>query len=123
MKIQYMKTKLLLLLILISASGFSQVIYSDEFDQGINNLNGNNRLTTSIENNNLKIVGNGTGPANCSTKSAVPSGFAATIRSMISIAFALMMSSRSVTCRGVKPFDTIDRSRKCFGSSMLIIDP
>lgn len=60
MKIQYMKTKLLLLLILISASGFSQVIYSDEFDQGINNLNGNNRLTTSIENNNLKIVGNGT---------------------------------------------------------------
>ncbi|MCU0260784.1 MAG: hypothetical protein MUE78_07175 [Ilumatobacteraceae bacterium] len=23
----------------------------------------------------------------------------------------------------MNPFDTIDRSRKCFGSSMLIIDP
>ena len=42
---------------------------------------------------------------------------------MISFAFVFTTSSTAVISFGVKPFETIERSRKCFGSSMLIIDP
>ncbi len=55
-----MKAKLLILLFLISLNNcFSQAIYSDEFDQGINNLTSSTSLNSSINNSNLQINGNG----------------------------------------------------------------
>ena len=42
---------------------------------------------------------------------------------MIWFALTFTTSSTAVISFGVKPLDTIERSRKCFGSSMLIIEP
>lgn len=59
-----MKTKLLLTLLLLnSLIGFSQIIYSDEFNEGINKFSSSSALSTSLNNNNLRIVGNGTSGA------------------------------------------------------------
>jgi hypothetical protein len=55
-----MRTTLLLSFLLTSFYSFSQVLYSDKFDQGINNFNSTNSLTTSLNNTNLIISGNGT---------------------------------------------------------------
>jgi hypothetical protein len=56
-----MKTKLLLTILLLhSFIVIAQVIYSEEFDEGINKFSSSSSLTTSINNNNLLIVGNGT---------------------------------------------------------------
>jgi len=54
-----MKTKLLLTLLLISNYTFSQVIYSDSFNQGINNVTSSASLTSSLSNDNVQISGNG----------------------------------------------------------------
>jgi len=58
-----MRTTLLLSFLLTSFYSFSQVLYSDKFDQGINNFNSTNSLTTSLNNTNLIISGNGTSGA------------------------------------------------------------
>lgn len=54
-----MKTKLLIITLLLSINSFSQTIYSDEFNEGINNFTSTTSLNTSISNNNLTINGNG----------------------------------------------------------------
>jgi|TARA_R110002012_G_scaffold56395_3_gene144521 chitinase len=58
-----MKTKLLIIIFLSSLNSFSQVIYSEQFDQGINNFQSTTSLTTSLNNDNLTINGNGTSGA------------------------------------------------------------
>lgn len=59
-----MKTKLLLTLVLLnSLISFSQIIYSDEFNESINNFSSTASLATSLNNNNLEITGNGTSGA------------------------------------------------------------
>ncbi len=70
-----------------------------------------------------QMISNGSAAATCSTKSQVFSGKSASNRSMIWFALVFTTSSTAVISLGVKPFDTIERNRKCFGSSMLIIDP
>lgn len=58
-----MRRKLLIITLLTSFHCFSQVIYSDEFNQGINNFQSTASLTTSLNNDNLMINGNGTSGA------------------------------------------------------------
>ena len=58
-----MRTKLLIITLLTSFHCFSQVIYNDEFNQGINSFQSTTSLTTSLNNNNLTINGNGTSGA------------------------------------------------------------
>ncbi|MCH2045852.1 MAG: glycoside hydrolase family 9 protein, partial [Saprospiraceae bacterium] len=59
-----MKTKIFfIIMLLISLNCFSQVIYSEEFDQGVNNFTSTSSLSTSINNNTLQISGNGTSSA------------------------------------------------------------
>ena len=59
-----MKTKLLFtVLFFYSLTTVSQVLYSDEFDGNINNSTSSSSLTTSLNNNNLRIFGNGTAGA------------------------------------------------------------
>lgn len=59
-----MKNKILTFLFLFTSFiCTSQVLYSDEFNQGINNLSSSSSLTTSLNNNTLQIVGNGTSSA------------------------------------------------------------
>lgn len=59
-----MKSPLLLIILsLCSFICFSQVIYSDKFNEGINNATSSASLTTSINNNNLRITGDGTSGA------------------------------------------------------------
>lgn len=58
-----MKTKLLIIIFLLSLNSFSQVIYNEQFDQGINNFQSTTSLTTSLNNDNLTINGNGTSGA------------------------------------------------------------
>ena len=70
-----------------------------------------------------QMISSGNGPAKHFTKSAVRSGWSAIIRSTSSEAWIFTWSSTAAMCFGVKPFDTIERSRKCFGSSIEIIDP
>ncbi|NJM78428.1 MAG: T9SS type A sorting domain-containing protein [Flavobacterium sp.] len=55
-----MKKILLFLSIVFFNSIHSQVIYSDNFDQGVNNTTFPPSYTTSLVSNNLRIVGNGT---------------------------------------------------------------
>ncbi|WP_397444947.1 glycosyl hydrolase family 18 protein [Polaribacter sp. R77954] len=54
-----MKKLLFSLFLIYSINSNSQVIYSDEFDAGINKLNGFDNLISSLDNNTLKITGNG----------------------------------------------------------------
>lgn len=59
-----MKTKLLLSLFLLNfLISYSQIIYSDEFNESINNFSSTASLATSLNNNNLEITGNGTSGA------------------------------------------------------------
>ena len=58
-----MRTTLLFIILLTSIHCFSQVIYNDEFNQGINSFQSTTSLTTSLNNNNLTINGNGTSGA------------------------------------------------------------
>jgi endoglucanase len=58
-----MRIKLLIITLLTSFHCFSQVIYNDEFNQGINSFQSTTSLTTSLNNNNLTINGNGTSGA------------------------------------------------------------
>jgi len=59
-----MKNKLLsFFLFLCSSSAIAQVIYSDEFNEGINSTTPPASYTTGLINNNLQIVGNGTAGA------------------------------------------------------------
>ena len=56
-----MKKQLLLTFVLLqSLIGVSQVIYSDQFNEGINNCSSSSSLSSSINNDNLQIVGDGT---------------------------------------------------------------
>lgn len=56
-----MKTKLFLIILNLNCLiAVSQIIYSDEFNEGINKSTTSASLTSSISNNNLRIVGNGT---------------------------------------------------------------
>jgi endoglucanase len=55
-----MKKILLLLSLCYLNSSHSQIIYSDNFDQGVNNTSYPTSYTTSLVNNNLVITGNGT---------------------------------------------------------------
>ena len=54
-----MKTNLLLIILLASIHSFAQTLYSDEFNQGINNCSSTASLTSSLSNSNLQIDGNG----------------------------------------------------------------
>lgn len=54
-----MRTILLSVILLTSTHCFSQAIYSDEFEQGINSCSSTSSLTTSLNNDNLIISGNG----------------------------------------------------------------
>ncbi|WP_445732888.1 glycoside hydrolase family 9 protein [Mariniflexile sp.] len=55
-----MKIKLLLIILNLNCLiAVAQTIYSDEFNEGINNTSSSSSLTSSISNNNLRIVGNG----------------------------------------------------------------
>lgn len=54
-----MRTTLLLIILFTSIHSFSQKIYNDEFSQGINNFQSTASLTTSLDNDNLIIRGNG----------------------------------------------------------------
>ncbi len=70
-----------------------------------------------------QMISRGRAAATCSTKSHCLSGNCSSRRSTISAALTRTFSSTRPTSLGVKPFDTIERRRKCFGSSMLIIEP
>ena len=70
-----------------------------------------------------QMMSSGIGAATASTKSHCRSGCSSIMRSTIAAALTLTYCSTRVTSFGVKPFDTIERRRKCRGSSMLIIDP
>ena len=70
-----------------------------------------------------QMISSGSAAATCSTKSHVLSGKSSCSRSMMTLPSRPRAPSTRATSLGVKPFDTIDRSRKCFGSSMLIIEP
>ena len=58
-KLKNKMKKLLLIIVLTSIHSFSQTIYSDEFNQGINTFGSTNSLSTSLIDNNLQINGNG----------------------------------------------------------------
>ena len=70
-----------------------------------------------------QIICNGNRAAIASTKSNSWSANSSMTESIIVRAFTFTYSSMRAISRGVKPFETIERSRKCFGSSMLIIEP
>ena len=70
-----------------------------------------------------QMIASGNGPAKASTKSAAPSGCSSSIRSTRRVATVCTCCSTALMCFGVNPFETIDRSRKCWGSSMAIIEP
>ncbi|AUC76196.1 glycoside hydrolase family 9 protein [Olleya sp. Bg11-27] len=57
------KQLLLTLVLLQSFIGLSQVIYSDQFNEGVNNFTSDSSLLSSINNNDLQIVGDGTASA------------------------------------------------------------
>ena len=58
-----MRKTLFFIILLASLHSFSQVIYSDIFDQNINNFSSSSSLSTSLSNTNLIINGNGTSAA------------------------------------------------------------
>ena len=70
-----------------------------------------------------QMICNGIGAATCSTKSHVRSENSDSKRSTTFAARILTRSSTRPISRGPKPFATMLRRRKCFGSSMLIIEP
>ena len=70
-----------------------------------------------------QMISRGSAAATCSTKSHCLSGNCSSSRSTTSAALTRTFCSTWPTSFGVNPFDTIERRRKCFGSSMLIIDP
>jgi endoglucanase len=59
----YMKKILLLFSLLYLNATYSQIIYSDDFDSGVNNTTFPMSYTTSLVSQNLRIVGNGTAGA------------------------------------------------------------
>ncbi len=70
-----------------------------------------------------QMICSGRGAATSVTKSHSPSGKRSSRPSTIEVAFSCTYCSTRVISFGVKPLDTIERSRKCFGSSMAIIEP
>ena len=67
-----------------------------------------------------QMISSGSGAAISVTKSHVPLSIT---RSMVCLARRWTSASSLPSARGVKPRETMRRSRPCFGSSMLIIEP
>ena len=67
-----------------------------------------------------QMISSGSGAAISVTKSQLPLSIT---RSMVCFARRCTSASSLPSARGVKPRETMRRSRPCFGSSMLIIEP
>ena len=70
-----------------------------------------------------QITWSGSGPDRASTRSQVPSGWSSTIDVTRRRARSRTYSSTLPTIFGVNAFCTIERIRKCRGSSSTIIEP
>ena len=70
-----------------------------------------------------QMISNGSGAATCSTKSHERPGKSCSKRSTTFAARIFTWSSTRAISRGPKPFATMLRRRKCFGSSMAIMEP
>ena len=70
-----------------------------------------------------QMICNGNLAATASTKSNSLSANSSKTESIIVRALTFTYSSMREISRGVKPLETIERKRKCLGSSMLIIEP